>query len=242
VAEVKNANISKTTLELLSQATRLNANVEAVLIGGDVAGLADVLAGHGAATVYVAADSSLAPYSTSPYTAALREAVEKSNPDQMWLSASELGRDLTPRIAARLGVGAITDVTAIDGDSLKRPAMASKVIQECAFTHDGLKIISVRAGAFEVSLGQACPANIVALATPEADLRAVVKEVLSESGEWIDLSDAQVVVSVGRGVKGPEGVELVRPLAAALGAGFGASPAVCDAGWMPHNTQIGQTG
>ncbi len=242
VAEVKNAEISKPTLELLSQAIRSNADVEAVLIGGDVAGLADVLAGHGAATVYVASDSSLTTYSTSPYTAALREAVEKSNPDQLWLSASELGRDLTPRIAARLGVGAITDVIAIDGGSLKRSAMASKVIQECAFTHDGLKIISVRAGAFEVRPGQACTANIVALATPEADLRAIVKEVLAESGGSIDLVDAQIVVSVGRGVKGPEGVELVRPLADALGAGFGASRAVCDEGWMPHNTQIGQTG
>ncbi len=134
VAEVKNAEISKPTLELMSQAIRSNADVEAVLIGGDDSGLADVLAGHGAATVYVAADSSLTTYSTSPYTAALREAVEKSNPDQLWLSASELGRDLTPRIAARLSVGAITDVIAIDGGSLKRPAMASKVRNALSLT------------------------------------------------------------------------------------------------------------
>lgn len=246
VAEVKGDEISKSTLELLSQAKRLSFEAEAVLIGTGVAGVADTLAGHGASTVYLANDDSLALYNTSAYASAVKEAVEKSGANQLWLTASETGRDLTPRVAARLGVGAITDVAQLNNDggqlTVMRPAMASKVVQQCSFKNDGLQVLSIRSGAFDVTPSEAVSANTIDLAIPSQDVRSIVKEVLVESSGEVDLNDAQIVVSVGRGVKGPEGVEAVRPLVKALGAAYGASRAVCDAGWMPHNTQVGQTG
>ncbi len=246
VAEVKDSEIKKPTLELLSYANSVNIETDAVLIGDGVSGQADVLAGHGAKKVYVADDASLGLYSTSVYTALVQEAASQAAATQIWLTASETGKDLTPRVAARLGVGAITDITKLEvnGDDVKayRPAMATKVIQECSFTKDGIKVLSIRGGALDVTPADSASADVVNLSVPEKDLRAVIKEVVSEASGEIDLNEADIIVSVGRGVKGPEGVEQVRPLAQAMGAGFGASRAVCDAGWMPHSTQVGQTG
>ena len=102
--------------------------------------------------------------------------------------------------------------------------------------------MSVRSGAFAVIPGSTASANVIKLTPPKNDPRVVVKDVVSESGGEIELTEANVVVSIGRGVKGTDGVAFVKPLAQVLKAGFGASRAVCDAGWMPHNTQVGQTG
>ena len=246
VAEVKGSEIKKPTLELLSHSKSLNFESEAILIGNGISGQTDILAGYGARKVYLADDSSLSLYNTATYTALVVDAVEQSGASQVWLSASELGRDLTPRVAARLGVGALSDNIKlnIDGDELitQRPCMASKVIQECAFAHKGIRVLSVRGGAFDVIPAETTPAEVVHLLPPTPDPRTLVKEVVSESTGEIDLQEARIVVSVGRGVKGPEGVELVRPLSQALGAAFGSSRAVCDAGWMLHTAQVGQTG
>lgn len=246
VAEVKGAEINKATLELLSHAKQIDFEADAVLVGKGVSGLADQLAGYGAKTVYVADDVSLEFYNTAAYTSLVKAAVEQSGAQQLWLTSSETGRDLTPRVAARLGAGALTDVTGFENDNgtltVYRPAMSSKVVQQCSFNGDGLQVLSIRSGAFDVAASESATATTVSLELPAQDIRALVKEVISESSGAVDLGDAQIVVAVGRGVKGPEGVEAVQPLVDALGAGYGASRAVCDAGWMPHNTQIGQTG
>jgi electron transfer flavoprotein alpha subunit len=153
---------------------------------------------------------------------------------------------LAPLLAAKLNAGYVGDVVALEGSgdaiTLSRPAMATKVIQKVKFAKDGLKVLSIRSGAFDAAPAQPKTAATAALAIPPADARVVVTEVKQESGGEIDLGDATRIVSVGRGVKGPEGVDFVKPLATALGAGFGASRAVVDSGWMPYNTQIGQTG
>jgi electron transfer flavoprotein alpha subunit len=246
VAETKDGQIRKPTLELLSKAKAMNLPADAALIGSGVKGAADTLAGHGAATVYLADDASLANFSLSAYLAALKEAAGKAQATQVWFSVSELSKSLAPALAAKLDAGYVGDVTGIEGSgdaiTVTRPAMATKVIQKIKFTKDGLKVLAIRSGAFDASPAQAKSATVAALATPPADARAVVKEVKQDSGGEIDLGDATRIVSVGRGVKGPEGVEFVRPLAAVLGAGFGASRAVVDSGWMPYHTQIGQTG
>ncbi len=251
VSELHLAEIKKTTLELLSHAKQLGLDTSAVLIGDGVVDQAEVLAGYGARTVYVADDPSLGFHSTSVYTEIKHDAVSQSGATQLWFSASESGADLMPRIAARLGVGAISDVTqfSIEGHAItaRHPAMSGKVIQECAFEKDGTRVLSVRGGSYEIGpaeLGPAEPAtpNIVKMTVPEKDMRAVVREIVVESTEGIDLTEAKVVVGVGRGVKGKEGIELVRPLADLLGAGYGATRGVCDYGWMAHGAQIGQTG
>jgi electron transfer flavoprotein alpha subunit len=246
VAEVKNGEIKKNTLELLSFAKSQGLENEAVLIGSGVSGQADILAGQGASTVYLGDDPSLEIYNTEQYTALVSDAILQSGATQVWLSSSELGRDLTPRVAARQSVGALSDVTQLEisGDEITayRPCMSTKVIQKCKFSKDGLRVISIRSGFFTADETSPATAKTVSLSIPEGHSKLKVKEVQVEVSDEVELNEARIVVSAGRGVGGTEGCDFVKPLAADLGAAFGASRAVCDAGWLPHKHQVGQTG
>ena len=246
VAEVKNGEIKKNTLELLSFAKSQGLENEAVLIGSGVSGQADILAGQGASTVYLGDDPSLEIYNTEQYTALVSDAILQSGATQVWLSSSEMGRDLTPRVAARQSVGALSDVTQLEisGDEITayRPCMSTKVIQKCKFSKDGLRVISIRSGFFTADETSPATAKTVSLSIPEGHSKLKVKEVQVEVSDEVELNEARIVVSAGRGVGGTEGCDFVRPLATDLGAAFGASRAVCDAGWLPHKHQVGQTG
>ena len=246
VAEVKNGEIKKNTLELLSFAKSQGLENEAVLIGSGVSGQADILAGQGASTVYLGDDQSLEIYNTEQYTALVSDAILQSGSTQVWLSSSEMGRDLTPRVAARQSVGALSDVTQLEvsGDEITayRPCMSTKVIQKCKFSKDGLRVISIRSGFFTADETSPATAKTVSLSIPEGHSKLKVKEVQVEVSDEVELNEASIVVSAGRGVGGTEGCDFVRPLATDLGAAFGASRAVCDAGWLPHKHQVGQTG
>jgi len=246
VAEVKNGEIKKNTLELLSFAKSQELENEAVLIGSGVSGQADILAGQGASTVYLGDDPSLEIYNTEQYTALVSDAILQSGATQVWLSSSELGRDLTPRVAARQSVGALSDVTQLEvsGDEITayRPCMSTKVIQKCKFSKDGLRVISIRSGFFTADETSPATAKTVSLSIPEGHSKLKVKEVQVEVSDEVELNEARIVVSAGRGVGGTEGCDFVKPLATDLGAAFGASRAVCDAGWLPHKHQVGQTG
>jgi electron transfer flavoprotein alpha subunit len=246
VAETKDGQVRKPTLELLSQARTLGLPADAVLIGSGVKKCADVLAGQGAATVYAADDAGLANFTLMPYLAAVKDAAGKAQATQVWFSVSELSKALAPVLAVKLDASYVGDVMGLEGSGdaigVTRPAMATKVVQKVKFAKDGLKVLAIRSGAFDATAAQPKAAKVVDLPVPPGDPRVVLKEVKQESAGEIDLGDAVRIVSVGRGVKGPEGVALVKPLATALGAGFGASRAVVDSGWMPYHTQIGQTG
>jgi len=246
VAETKDGKIKKPALELLSQARKLSLPADAVLLGEGVRGEADQAAGHGAAKVYVCDSPLLAKFSAQNFLPPLAEAVTQSAATQVWFPVSEASNALAPALAAKLKTGFVGGVTQLDMDGeepvLTRPTMATKVLQKLRFLKPGVRVISFRSGTFDLQAAQPTPAQVVALAAPAGDARVVVKEIVQESKGEVDLGEAAMVVSVGRGVKGPEGVEAVRPLAAALGAGFGASRAVVDSGWMPHNAQVGQTG
>ena len=246
VAEVKNGEIKKNTLELLSFSKSQGLENEAVLIGSGVSGQADILAGQGASTVYLGDDPSLEIYNTEQYTALVSDAILQSGATQVWLSSSEMGRDLTPRVAARQSVGALSDVTQLEvsGDEITayRPCMSTKVIQKCKFSKDGLRVISIRSGFFTADETSPATAKTVSLSIPEGHSKLKVKEVQVEVSDEVELNEARIVVSAGRGVGGTEGCDFVKPLASDLGAAFGASRAVCDAGWLPHKHQVGQTG
>ena len=246
VAEVKNGEIKKNTLELLSFAKSQGLENEAVLIGSGVSGQADILAGQGSSTVYLGDNPSLEIYNTEQYTALVSDAILQSGVTQVWLSSSEMGRDLTPRVAARQSVGALSDVTQLEirGDEITayRPCMSTKVIQKCKFSKDGLRVISIRSGFFTADETSPATAKTVSLSIPEGHTKLKVKEVQVEVSDEVELNEASIVVSAGRGVGGTEGCDFVKPLATDIGAAFGASRAVCDAGWLPHKHQVGQTG
>ena len=204
VAEVKNGEIKKNTLELLSLANSQGLESDAVLLGADVSGLVDTLAGQGAATVYLGDDTSLEIFNTEQYTALVTDALKQSGATQVWLTSSELGRDLTPRIAARQGAGALSDVTKLElnGDEITayRPCMATKAIQKCKFSKDGLRVISIRSGIFAADESPPASANTVSLTIPSGHSQLKVREVQVEESNEVELNEASIIVSAGRGV------------------------------------------
>ncbi|BBO81443.1 electron transfer flavoprotein subunit alpha [Desulfosarcina ovata subsp. sediminis] len=245
IADIKNGALGSSTTELLSKAKAIGAETAVVAIGSGIDGLIPNLAGAGSDTQYVADDDSLAMFSAGPFAACVVDAANQFGADMVWFGFSESGKAAAPRVAAQLDVACATDITDVilDGDQIAivRPAIANKVMQRVKI-NTAKMVAVIRAGAFEATEGITGSENVVKLTAPAADLKAVIKEILTDASGDIDLADADIVVSVGRGAKNQEGVDMVRGLADDLKAGFGSSRAMVDGGFMPHNKQVGQTG
>ncbi len=245
VAEIKQGVLKSSTAELLSKAKAIGAEAAVVAIGSGIEGLVPELAKAGSDTQYIADDSGLELFSAGPYAACVVDAARQFEADMIWFGFSESSKAAAPRVAAQLDVACaseITDVSLDDGGfQVVRPAITNKVIQKVKINTDKLVAV-VRAGAFEADESVSGTENVVKLDIPAPDLKAVIKELVSDASGEIDLADADVVVSVGRGARNEEGIALVKELANDLNAGFGSSRAMVDAGFMPHNKQVGQTG
>jgi electron transfer flavoprotein alpha subunit len=244
VADIKNGVLKGSTAELLSKARSLDAQTAVVAIGSNIESLTPNLAAAGSDTQYIADDPGLELFSAGPFASCVVDAAGRFGADQIWFGFSESGKAVAPRVAARLKAACATEITdVILGDPVEiiRPAIANKVVQRVKVNTDQLVAV-VRAGAFEADPGVTGTENPVKLSAPAADLKAVIKEILSDASGEIDLADADIVISVGRGAKDQAGVDLVKELASDLGAGFGSSRAMVDGGFMAHNKQVGQTG
>ncbi|MEE4365062.1 MAG: electron transfer flavoprotein subunit alpha/FixB family protein [Desulfotignum sp.] len=245
VADIKQGVLKGSTAELLSKAKELGAATAAVAVGSNVTDLAPQLAGAGSDTQYIADDPSLEIFSAAPFAAAVADAAKAFNADMVWFGFSETGKAAAPRVAVQLEAACATEIidVIIDKDQvhITRPAIANKVLQKVKINVPKLVAV-VRAGAFEADPEVTGTENVVTLDPPEKDMAAVVKELISDASGEIDLADADIVVSVGRGAKDQAGVDLVKDLADDLAAGFGSSRAMVDAGLMAHNKQVGQTG
>jgi electron transfer flavoprotein alpha subunit len=245
--EQRNSEIRKASQQALSEAHRQAAGgeVAAVLVGSGVAGSAEGLGAFGASKIYVAEDDSLALYSSDGYGEAVVKAVEAAAPDAVFFAGTAMGRDLAPRVAAKLGVGAIADAVALerDGDALvaRRPVYSGKAFATVDSGGNKPQVISLRPNVFAAE-EVAGSAEVVALEGFSPAIRAVVKELVDTGGGELDVAEADIIVSGGRGLKGPENFSLIRELAEALGGAVGASRAAVDAGWIPHKHQVGQTG
>jgi len=247
--EQRDGKVRKGSLEALSEAKRLATaagwDVCAVLVGSGIEGEATALGSYGASAVYVVDEERFARYSAEGYAAAVRAAVERCQPEALFLSATALGRDLSGRLAARLLVGCIPDVTALklaDGKlEAVRPVYSGKAL--ATVEPGGAKpvVFTLRPNVFaaEVVGGTA---RIEKLPAIPADIRAVVREIVATGGGELDVAEADIIVSGGRGLKGPENFALIKALADALGGAVGASRAAVDAGWIDHAHQVGQTG
>ncbi len=248
--EQRDGKIRSVSREALGEATRLAAGLGGPVVGVCAAaadpGLA-ALGEAGAERVWLAAQPAFGRYDGSGYAAAVVAAVEREKPAAVLFAASSMGKDLAPRVAARLGVGAASDCTAlaVEGGRLvaTRPIFAGKVIQRVAFTR-APAVAALRPKIFAAVSrpGAAAAVETLALADGAAAGRARVVEVAAASGGKVDLTESEIIVSGGRGLKGPENFALLESLADALGASVGASRAVVDAGWRPHSEQVGQTG
>ena len=245
IADIKQGVLKGSTAELLSKAKALGAETAVVAIGSNITGLAPDLAQAGSDTQYIADDPSLELFSAGPYAACIVDAAQQSGANLIWFGFSESGKAAAPRVAAQLEVACATEITdvTLDGDQIEivRPAIANKVMQRVKINSARLVAV-VRAGAFEADDSISGTENLVTLSPPAADVKAVIKELVSDASGDIDLADADIVISVGRGAKDQAGVDLVKELASELNAGFGSSRAMVDGGFMAHNKQVGQTG
>ena len=245
IADIRQGVLKGSTAELLSKAKSIGAETAVVAIGSNIESLIPDLANAGSDTQYIADDAGLELFSAGPYASCVADAARQFGANLIWFGFSESGKAAAPRVAAQLEVACATEITdvVLDGDQIEivRPAIANKVMQRVKVNTDQMVAV-VRAGAFEATEGITGTENVVRLSPPASDLRAVIRELISDASGEIDLSDADIVISVGRGTKDQAGVDLVKELADDLKAGFGSSRAMVDGGFMAHNKQVGQTG
>ena len=223
----------------------------AVVIGNNVDEAVKAASEHGADKVIVVDGPEYAHYTTDAYAIALCTLVEKYGPTSMLIGATNNGRDLGPRVSCRLHTGLTADCTALDVDeesgnvAWTRPAFGGNLMATILCPDHRPQIGTVRPGVFKKSDAVEAKAEVIKedIHVDAKDIRTQVLELIKEAdGENVDLEGAEIIVSGGRGVGGPEGFEPVKALADVLGGVVGASRAAVDAGWIAHAHQVGQTG
>ncbi len=247
-AEQREGALKKSVLELLGLARDLAAGgaVQALVIGKGIGAVAEEIGRHGADAVWTIDDPSLEHAVPELYVRQIAAAIEKGKPELVLFPASAMGRDLAPRVAARGGYALLTECMGLkrDGGFEARKSMyGGKVFGTWKTPAGTTAVATVRPGAHApaaVSNG-AAKAEALPLAAGPAP-RARITGIERGAGEVVDLQEAEIVVSGGRGLRGPEHFSLIEDLAKALGGAVGASRAVVDAGWIEHQHQVGQTG
>jgi len=248
--EQRNGELKKNAFETVTAARTLasetGGSVVALLVGTDVSGLAGRLAEYGASDVVVVEDSRLAQFATAAVSKAIASVVQSEGADVVLISNTSHGKDLAPRVAVRLGAGLSPDTVALKangGDVVAtRPVFAGKARVDVRVTTP-VKVFSLRPNVFTASAVDGASASVrtAQVEFTDKDFAARVVDTKVNSGKK-DVAEADVVVSGGRGLKGPENFHLVEELAGAFDGAVGASRAVVDAGWRPHSEQVGQTG
>src|SRR5215831_850555 len=250
--EARDGKIKSNSLEAVSEARRLAdegspGEVFAVVPGSKGEGAA-ALGAYGADRVWTVDHELVARYQPESFVACVLEAVKKASAQVVLFPASAMGRDLAPRVAGRLGAGLASDCTALDwqGGALvaTRPVYAGKAISTVKIAGSPA-LASLRPRAFpqmERRPGTSAAVEVLGITLDASRARVRTIEVGASEGGRVDLTEAEIIVSGGRGLRGPENFHLIEELAEALGGTVGASRAVVDAGWRPHAEQVGQTG
>jgi electron transfer flavoprotein alpha subunit len=253
IAEQRDGEFRKITFEVVSEGRRLadalGGELTAVVVGSGIKNKASVLAQYGADKVIVADDPRLETYTTDAYTSVLSQILSPAEPGVVLLGASVQGKDLAARLSARLESGMAQDCTAfvVEGGEFVaiRPIYAGKVYAKVGFPSGGFRMATARPNVMSVSVpdtGRSCDVVDAEFKLDDAELKTRVVEVLADQAGKIDLTEADKIVSGGRGMKGPENYAILEKLADLIGAGVGASRSAVDAGWRPHSDQVGQTG
>ncbi len=243
LADVADGQVTPITAELVGAAQRLNAGpVSAMVLGAGVAGLAPQIAG--AAKVYVVDSPALAEYTNDGYTQAAAAVVKEADPAVILLGQTSAGRDLGPALAYKLGTAVAMDTIALEMKDGKlhatRPAYGGNARAVNSFTTSPA-VATVRPKSQDAAQGGAA-GEVVNVGFTPGDIRTKVTERNVATAEGVRLEDADVVVTGGRGLGGPEGFEGIEELAHLLGGAVGCSRAVADLGWRPVAEQVGLTG
>lgn len=246
-SEFQVSGLKRSSQELLQFAASTGRPVVALALGSSASQSAAQLAHHGAQEVLMCKDSSYDAYNPELFAAAVAEAIQNTGATLVLASASSSGKDLFPRVAAKLGAGMVSDGTALtvvdEIVKVKKPLYSGKCFATATFENSTVKIVLMRANQLPVAAADTSKAATVTehvFAKP--NLKTLVKEIVRGAVEKLDLTEANIIVSGGRGLKEAANFSLLNDLAAVLGATVGASRAVVDAGWVGHSMQVGQTG
>lgn len=253
IAEQRDGDIRKVSYEIVSEGRRLadalgQDNI-ALLLGSNIKDKAATLGHYGADKVLVADDSRLEQYTTDAYVEVIAELVKANDPSVLLLGASAQGKDLSARLSARLGVTMAQDCTAFsieDGSLVAiRPIYAGKAYAKVTYNDSWPQMATARPNVMDMNEPDTSKSAELVDAGVNIDdslLKTKVVEVTKDESGKVDLTEADKIVSGGRGMKGPENYNIIEELAAAIGATVGASRSAVDAGWRPHSDQVGQTG
>lgn len=248
LAEAREGSLRNVTFEAIAAAKTLSEDgkVVASFFGPDGDQFTSELAHYGADQVVLVKNEELKQYTTDAYTQALVQVIDEVKPDGIVLGHTSLGKDVSPRVAAKLGLGLISDCTGIDIEggvpAFTRPIYAGKAFSKKKFT-EGTIFATIRPNNISaLEKDESRSAEVSELAVELKDLRTIVKEVIQKTAGGVDLSEATVIIAGGRGVKSTDGFKPLQELADVLGAAVGASRGACDAEYCDYSLQIGQTG
>ena len=251
--ERRDGDLKKPSLEAVSVGRRLadagGGTLSVLVVGPGAAEAAAALGAHGADRVVACEAAHLALYAPEAYAAQIAEAARAEGAGIVLVAGTQMGRDVAPRAAARLGAGCLSDLVEIEtaGDGTvrgRRPVYSGKAYARVA-SRGPVAVAILRPNVFPATIARpGAGADAVAVPPALAPERIRVRTTAVERGgaQELDVAEASIIVSGGRGLKGPENFSLVRDLARALGGAVGASRAAVDAGWIPHSHQVGQTG
>lgn len=241
VAEHDGLHLKKATLSAITAAKKIPGDVHGLVLGKDVKAVADELAKY-VSKVHLAEHAGLEHRLAQPYGKVTADVAKSIGATHVWAAATVAGKDFMPRVAARLNAGMASEIQEVLSENkFKRPMWAGDIIGTVE-VKTPLKVVTVRPTEFDAATATGQGEVVTFAADPGATSMSFVSFDAVKS-ERPELQDARVVISGGRGLKGPEGFkDLIEPLADVLDGAIGASRAVCDAGWVPNDWQVGQTG
>jgi electron transfer flavoprotein alpha subunit len=250
VAEQRGGKLNRATWEAVAAAQSLGDPIKLVVVGGGSDAAAREIAAADVAEVAVVDAPALADYTADGYVIALASVIEQQAPTLVLFPHTYQTRDFVPALATRLGRALVTDVTAIkqaDGRVVySRPVFQGKLSAEVEAIGPTPHLVTLQIGAFRADASKrgasAAPIKSVSVSVDAAAIRQKPEAPFQEARQAVDLSQAERIVAVGRGIKGQEHLKIAEDLAKALGAELAASRPICDAGWLPMDRQIGSSG
>ena len=247
---IADGKIKRSSLEVLSHATSLatanNLRSEAVIVHPKASSFVEETQKYGVSRIYVLEDEAFATHKNGPLLKAFSKVMEAASPKVMVFASTESTKDILGALAVNQKAGVVADVSSFEltdsGVSAKRPMMAAKIIGNVEVTGNPV-LVSVRSGSYDLQESpQTAEVFTIDGGDFDSDLKATLREIVTATGETIDLNEADAIVAAGRGVKDEEAQNLISELAGVLNAGIGASRALTESGMYDPSLQIGQTG
>lgn len=244
IAEHRNGRLNRATLETIAAAQQAGGPVAIAVLGSGVAAVAREVAAAAADEVIVVDDPALADYTSDGMVLAIAALIAAESPVRVFLPHTYQTRDFAPALAARVQRPLVTDCVAVKGDGYVRPMFQGKLQADIAV--DGPHIATFQIGAYRADAmtagAAAAPLRTAAITIDAGQIRQKPEAPFQEAKQAVDLSQAERIVAVGRGIKAQEHLQLAQQLAEAMGAELAASRPICDAGWLPMDRQIGSSG